>query len=381
MKKAIFLFLFVLIFLNLSGQISLTNQDTYKAGDVIPQIKYNSPSDEGTAFISLYDELIFDDLDWSDEIDSLYFYDKSEYDFDNTFPDANCTFIAEQGFIMFLEINENYIKALGIQAEIPFLGETRNVRFATPLDLYSFPCEYEFQHSSTGTANIKNHISAYQQIIPEDNYEQIVDNFDTVKMEIRITNNSYFDEFGVLSMVGKLLLNGDFNYLRERKLVISHSDLYLRNIKTGMYFSAGKIFGYQLPVELPIVDSTFSLLYWTKNQKYPIAEFDMNMDYKNIYQAKFRYEDKTEINDFFTSTITSFPNPTNDFIYFDLQDNNKNLIINIFSLNGQLLKSLNVEDSKIIKYDVSQLSSGLYFYQIKDSSGKYINQGKFFKAN
>lgn len=76
------------------------------------------------------------------------------------------------------------------------------------------------------------------------------------------------------------------------------------------------------------------------------------------------------------STIeqTPFPNPTNTFIIipFSLEEK-ETTMLDIFNQNGQIIYSKKINrDEKSIKYDVSGLNPGLYFYQYNNVREKFI---------
>lgn len=78
-----------------------------------------------------------------------------------------------------------------------------------------------------------------------------------------------------------------------------------------------------------------------------------------------------------TSNIRVYPNPANDFVNFELnQSSNKN-IIQIYSVDGKLIESKQIESN--YKLDISDYKSGLYIYKIY-TNHKIIN-GKLIKKN
>lgn len=52
------------------------------------------------------------------------------------------------------------------------------------------------------------------------------------------------------------------------------------------------------------------------------------------------------------------------------QNEMKNLDIKIFNIQGKLIRSQNLEFKKEVPIDVSDCSSGIYFLNVKDQSGK-----------
>jgi hypothetical protein len=71
--------------------------------------------------------------------------------------------------------------------------------------------------------------------------------------------------------------------------------------------------------------------------------------------------------------IRVYPNPVSDFIYLDGIEETKS--INIYSVNGQLIKSIERIDQKI---DVSDLKDGLYFISVLTTKGDQLSS-RFIK--
>ena len=68
------------------------------------------------------------------------------------------------------------------------------------------------------------------------------------------------------------------------------------------------------------------------------------------------------------STILIYPNPTSDKLYFS-SPSEQNVLVAIYSLNGQLLKREQVSTSENL--DVSSLSKGIYIIKVNDQIYKF----------
>ena len=71
------------------------------------------------------------------------------------------------------------------------------------------------------------------------------------------------------------------------------------------------------------------------------------------------------------SSVFVFPNPVKNML--TIAGAHKNGIINLFSLNGTLLKSIPAQETAI-NIDVSSLSPGIYLLRVKDKNVKFIKQ-------
>jgi uncharacterized repeat protein (TIGR01451 family) len=68
-------------------------------------------------------------------------------------------------------------------------------------------------------------------------------------------------------------------------------------------------------------------------------------------------------------SIITYPNPTKGFITVESAKNNPILQINIYSVDGRLLKSIRNQESEIINIDMQELSAGIYFLDCHTESG------------
>jgi hypothetical protein len=75
-----------------------------------------------------------------------------------------------------------------------------------------------------------------------------------------------------------------------------------------------------------------------------------------------------------TENLILFPNPVNDKLIFKM-DNNTNLSVKIFNLDGEIIITYNDYSSNEI--DVSGIKKGLYFIEIELGSSRFVN--KFVK--
>jgi len=74
------------------------------------------------------------------------------------------------------------------------------------------------------------------------------------------------------------------------------------------------------------------------------------------------------------TSINLYPNPANNFVTIDLQDERASSI-NIYSINGQLALSEIINNKNIYKFSVSSLNKGVYIYEVLNA-GKVIHLSK-----
>lgn len=93
----------------------------------------------------------------------------------------------------------------------------------------------------------------------------------------------------------------------------------------------------------------------------------------NIYKI---IEDNLSVNEFENQPIKVYPNPTNDLLYFDFSNQNlSSLSINLYSIQGKLIKEINTIDSEIFEFSTQNIQNGFYIVEIINETGnKQLNK-------
>ncbi len=292
MKTIKLVMLLILLSSVLMAQISIERSDAYQVGDQIPRLVMQNNQTNGVEFSSVIQHnILYGDQDWVNQfIDTVRYMSTEEFDPEQFFEDADFCFLTEEGFVMFAKSCEDFVELVGIKAFMPFMPDPVNMLFKESLVLMQFPCEYEDTHADTGTADNIQHISEYEQFIEMAgiDYEQISGMFDSVKIEIKYTLNSQFDEYGILTFTGDYNINGNYDYLREKSSLITRMDIFLKS-NMGYWMSIGSVPGIELPVDIPMIDTVNTYNYWTKNHMYPIAELIMTQNHTNVRDLRVRH--------------------------------------------------------------------------------------------
>lgn len=79
------------------------------------------------------------------------------------------------------------------------------------------------------------------------------------------------------------------------------------------------------------------------------------------------------------SNIEVYPNPANNFLNFRF-NNDDARSIDIYDLSGRLVNTTEVRND-FINLNVSELSNGMYIYQIRDNEGNQVKSDKFNVAH
>jgi hypothetical protein len=73
--------------------------------------------------------------------------------------------------------------------------------------------------------------------------------------------------------------------------------------------------------------------------------------------------------------LRTFPNPVKDVLYFDINDNLRSALVNIYDVQGSLVKSEWLSNSRVL--NLNGFTSGVYFYSVA-VGGEFYN-GKLIK--
>lgn len=130
-------------------------------------------------------------------------------------------------------------------------------------------------------------------------------------------------------------------------------------------------------------------IFTTEKYYYSIYETDHGTKMQLIYFNEMDYYKTkifslpgsypTDIKQIDETNFSIFPNPSNgvNTIRLDPEINLKNGIINIFDTQGSIVKKLKINNNtREIHLDNSDLSSGVYFYQIISHDSFYVSQKK-----
>lgn len=77
-------------------------------------------------------------------------------------------------------------------------------------------------------------------------------------------------------------------------------------------------------------------------------------------------------------SVDIYPIPAQDFISFNNTLNNKNLVLNVYAFNGQVMEQRSLTNGEN-KIQISEYASGMYVYEIIDTDKRVKQTGKFIK--
>lgn len=364
------------------AQITITRADFVEVEDEIPRIFYSFDQDTESIFVDsiINDSVVFDDLVFPNaNIDTLRYFPPAETDPEGLYAGATCSYINRDNYVMHLGISNEAVKMVGIQGQLPMTGDPMNLIFTDTLVMGNYPLTFDTNHADMGSASEKQHISVFESIIPEDYYETVSNFYDTVMFIMDLDLKVNYDEFGEMKYIGDSNLNGIYPYLRENRKLITRTDVQMRSKLSGTYTPLADIpgIGDQLPMELPMLDTTLTYMYWTNDMKSPLAEIELNAAHDSVYSVTFRYAYLSNVNSYDFVKHSVYPNPTTDYLNIGIVEYNDCSLV-IYSIEGKIVKEFELL-SEETKLNVIDLQSGNYIYHIINSKNISIAGGKFIK--
>jgi hypothetical protein len=93
----------------------------------------------------------------------------------------------------------------------------------------------------------------------------------------------------------------------------------------------------------------------------------------NTLYYLIEHDEILALNEVDETSIIAYPNPVNEYLKIENHDNS---IINltIYNALGQLIKTINVLDTQLIKIDFSNYNKGTYFLKIRTRNGESISK-------
>jgi hypothetical protein len=404
MKKLLLLSALLFTFSNFYSQISIEESDYIEIGDEIKMIMYNFEYPVKTSDI-ITSEMSFSE--YPNAISSEFninIFDPALTDVNGVFTNATFAYQASIG-LLYCKVTNNKVELLGFQGSLGefYFDSSIDYVFPEPVVLYNFPLNYQDANESNVSIDVPEiQIADIEEILSSvigaDNFTTIASLVSAIKISFELGIKNEFDEFGTINFAGdQTIINGSFSYLREKRTYMVNTNLLFKIANTipiygGQYIplsslvSILQLFGQS--IELPDLSAILapttipSYSYWTKAEKYPLVEIILNSAEDTIYNVSIRSKDGL-FNNYGTYQHTAilkdvaFPNPADNFINFDLAQYTSNEL-NIYSLSGTLLTNIFI-DEETIEVDISNYSSGTYFYKIIDKTGYTIAGGKFIK--
>ena len=124
-------------------------------------------------------------------------------------------------------------------------------------------------------------------------------------------------------------------------------------------------------------DSVRTYTYWANGLGFPLAELTDNQDLGTITKATWlpAFWTPAGVHEIANKPLMNvFPNPSVEIVNF-MTNGSKVSAIHIMNASGQIVRSVNVNSDKT-PVNVSDLATGIYFYQAMDVHGTILEKGK-----
>ncbi len=143
----------------------------------------------------------------------------------------------------------------------------------------------------------------------------------------------------------------------ERKFIMSSGPI---NLNSGQYLD----FTYAVEA---VFSENFS----------PCPSFEEIQNCANYIQAVYDNVINTKIQEVKNQSLNIYPNPFSDYCMIDLSSisDHENLTIEIFNMQGVLMRSISDIRETKLKIERGNLSSGIYFYRLRNEN-EFLSQGK-----
>lgn len=382
MKRNVLLLSMLILWAFTQAQVVYNRPDYIHVNDEIPVAIYsNTDPNTGMPLTSFgpEDELVFGVFTYEQCIlDTVRFVAPSVYDPAGDFSGATVAFINDMGFTVFMKISWTEANIIGMAGEMPMMGVPAVMKATDSLAVMHFPIAAPYSLNEEGTVAQKFHISEFQEIIPPDYYQPIASLYDTIQVALSMYQMSEFDLNTSITIADTNSYNATREVLRELREERTVTNIFIRSKFTGEYFplQEAPFIGDMLPVELPMLDSTYSIHYWAYSLSIPLVSIQVSPDRQTAYNVKY-YNGEFLGNKNTTMPVSwnVYPNPVTDIIYFK-NASAHDAQIKIYSIDGKVVHNMDIS-SDIYIFDTRNLRDGLYLYEIVSQDSGARESGKF----
>lgn len=196
---------------------------------------------------------------------------------------------------------------------------------------------------------------------------------DSVRFNIRITQNSTVDAWGTMQIP-----MGTFDVLRERRVVISNRGLEVKSNALPIWLP---IPGDILPFPgLTGIDTSVVYYFWNDKSPEPIAVAQTRGQDEQLVSVQFK-SDPISTSVYTPPTnrsydIIAYPNPAIGSVRFDMNGLNDGFYrLRIFNLLGQEVWSKRYQitgGKKTVRLELGNFEKGTYLYSLTDDRGKTL---------
>ncbi|MEA1874218.1 MAG: T9SS type A sorting domain-containing protein [Bacteroidota bacterium] len=362
-----------------SAQVNFNAENYPQIGDMFPMISYFTNPGDDTVYVDDFgtDAMTFNDISMFNDyiIDTIYFHNPEDYDTNGDFPNATHMMLDGNKKI-FIAKNDNHAQAIGFSGDMFDMGMEFPIPVDNPLTLMEFPTTDHTSFNSETDGEYAMPTQALQTVLPPDTYESFAENFDSVKIVISIEEiHNVLETQTVNADIGSAN-NENLTCLKEFVENYQMIDIDVHVISLNIWMPLADVpgVGDQLPMDLPMLDTTYTLNWWTPEYNTPLVQAETNQNHTIITNLKFHYNGENSIKPLGLESIEVYPNPATNLVKLsDLPNSGTSLII--INTQGKIEKRFSLNGNNIT-FACDQFAHGWYMLQILDQNEKPIAQQK-----
>ena len=394
MKRLLSAFVLVAMCATAFAQVTVTSANYYRTGNTVRDtyVVANDATDSVATTSIVNNPFVLDNslrslFEAYNMIDTV-FYDEPKTE--GEFTEETFSFMDDNGMRMHIKVTDEKAFCLGISGALAQLGlnDDMEVKFDDPMDVIEFPAVLNCEKTGTAHGTYLKHISELQETFNSMDYygtmiyNALIEDYDSVMMDLQIAYMSSFDEAGALTLEGDMMQHGEYEYIRENRQYSYVTNMYLHEINGSFQnindcyiygMNMGEALNSYMGLSFPISSTTTSLNYWTANDNYPILEMITNANASGVKKLAVRYGENEVCVESQIISANIYPNPTSDFLNIEMEEMGE-ATLRIYSVNGSLVKE-DVLSGSHNSINVNALGNGNYFYTIscgdKEISGKF----------
>lgn len=267
------------------------------------------------------------------------------------FPAANMAINDGGGISQFVNAGTTAFDFLGMYGDIAGIGSNSVLAFNPYLRMMTAPSTYNTSYNGNYTYNLK---FAYSQFP-----------VDSVKMEASVIATSIIDAWGTMTTPSFL----GVNVIRQKYTEIKTQTSYIHVTYPAPAWQQNGD---------PQIDTTIAYRWWSDTFNIPVAEIETNATGSvssakwchSYQQGSVRITENSVIN----NKVCVYPNPASDIV--NITGINEISSIIISDITGKIVKGSILNNSKN-NLNISNLNNGIYIYQIVNSKGNVLSNGRF----
>jgi len=350
MKKKLLSIILIFVAITSIGQITITNNNIAPAGTTIYVANDTTfatgitPGDPGANKTWNFTNII------ANTIDTLDFILPSATPHAIVFPAANFALSSnsEEGiYYAYMIRNDDKLASIGYVVESEEFGILYN--YVTPEEIIiDFPMNYD---------NSYNELYITDMVMASP-----MPGADSIRTKSTVEKETTIDAWGTLTMP-----MGTYDVLRQHVEETQLDSTFMYMGGQWIYISESEY-------------SSISYSWWTDDSSIDFMLFSIDVDPLTGEVGSVSFYQGSHVGVTETNMVSTkvYPNPASDMLHFEYEQIvSGNLIVS--NQLGQVVLREKLENQTNLNINISQLKTGVYFYQTTSNSGELLSSGKIVK--